>query len=147
MLELSFRDFEFHGYMGRRRVVSFGWRYEFSARHLRKADRIPGFLLALRPAAAAFAGMEPKELQHVLVTEYGPGASRRRWRRKKAVSVGACRYAGLRRRDRDKRKGVPAHWRRVRPFNFHRAAPGDGARKCRWDAVLLCRKALKERKV
>jgi alkylated DNA repair dioxygenase AlkB len=72
--ELSFLDFEFHGYMGKRRVVSFGWHYDFSARHLQKADDIPDFLLALRPAAAAFAGSEPEELQHVLVTEYGPGA-------------------------------------------------------------------------
>ena len=71
---LPFRDFEFHGYTGKRRVVSFGWHYDFSARHLRKADRIPDFLLALRPAAAAFAGLEPGEFQHVLVTEYGPGA-------------------------------------------------------------------------
>ena len=72
--ELPFREFEFHGYTGRRRVVSFGWHYDFSARHLRQADRIPNFLLALREAAAAFAGLEPDEFQHVLVTEYAPGA-------------------------------------------------------------------------
>ena len=35
---LPFRDFEFHGYTGERRVVSFGRQYHFSARHLRKAD-------------------------------------------------------------------------------------------------------------
>ena len=81
---LPFREFEFHGYTGKRRVVSFGWHYDFSARHLRKADDIPDFLLALRPAAAAFAGMEPEELQHVLVTEYGPGAGIG-WHRDKAV--------------------------------------------------------------
>jgi alkylated DNA repair dioxygenase AlkB len=82
--ELPFRDFEFHGYTGKRRVVSFGWHYDFSARHLRKADDIPDFLLALRPAAAAFAGLEPEELRHVLVTEYGPGAGIG-WHRDKAV--------------------------------------------------------------
>ncbi len=82
--ELPFRDFEFHGYTGKRRVVSFGWHYDFSGRQLREADRIPDFLLALRPAAAAFAGMEPEELQHVLVTEYGPGAGIG-WHRDKAV--------------------------------------------------------------
>jgi hypothetical protein len=31
--ELPFRDFEFHGYTGKRRVVSFGWHYDFSAQH------------------------------------------------------------------------------------------------------------------
>jgi len=82
--DLPFREFEFHGYTGRRRVVSFGWHYDFSGRQLRKADRIPDFLLALRPAAAAFAGMEPEQLQHVLVTEYGPGAGIG-WHRDKAV--------------------------------------------------------------
>jgi alkylated DNA repair dioxygenase AlkB len=81
---LPFRDFEFHGYTGKRRVVSFGWHYDFSGRQLRKADDIPEFLLALRPAAAAFAEMEPKQLQHVLVTEYGPGAGIG-WHRDKAV--------------------------------------------------------------
>src|SRR5215207_3785161 len=81
---LPFRDFEFHGYTGKRRVVSFGWHYDFSARHLRKADDIPDFLLALRPAAAAFAGLEPGALRHVLVTEYGPGAGIG-WHRDKAV--------------------------------------------------------------
>ena len=82
--ELPFRDFEFHGYTGKRRVVSFGWHYDFSARHLRKTDNIPDFLLLLREAAAAFADMEPEALQHVLVTEYGPGAGIG-WHRDKAV--------------------------------------------------------------
>jgi alkylated DNA repair dioxygenase AlkB len=82
--ELPFRDFEFHGYTGKRRVVSFGWHYDFSGRHLRKADDIPDFLLALRAHAAAFASLEPPALQHVLVTEYGPGAGIG-WHRDKAV--------------------------------------------------------------
>jgi alkylated DNA repair dioxygenase AlkB len=81
---LPFREFEFHGYTGKRRVVSFGWHYDFAARQLRRADDIPEFLLALRPAAAGFAGMEPDALQHVLVTEYGPGAAIG-WHRDKAV--------------------------------------------------------------
>ena len=82
--ELPFRDFEFHGYTGKRRVVSFGWHYDFSARQLQKADDIPDYLLALREAAAAFAGLEPGAFQHVLVTEYGPGAGIG-WHRDKAV--------------------------------------------------------------
>ncbi|HEV7906350.1 MAG TPA: alpha-ketoglutarate-dependent dioxygenase AlkB [Pyrinomonadaceae bacterium] len=82
--ELPFREFEFHGYKGKRRVVSFGWQYDFSARHLRKADSIPEYLLALRDAAATFAGMEAEEFQHVMVTEYSPGAGIG-WHRDKAV--------------------------------------------------------------
>ena len=72
---LPFKEFDFHGYKGKRRTVSFGWQYEFSgAGRLRKADDIPEFLLGLRMQAAAFARMEPQSLQHVLVIEYGPGA-------------------------------------------------------------------------
>ena len=73
--ELPFREFEFHGYLGKRRTVSFGWQYEFSGRgKLRKADDIPEFLLPLRSRAASFAGMQPDSLQHVLVIEYRPEA-------------------------------------------------------------------------
>ena len=82
--ELPFREFEFHGYTGKRRVVSFGWQYDFSARQLRRVDDMPEFLLALRSPAAAFAGLQPEALQHVLVTEYSPGAGIG-WHRDKAV--------------------------------------------------------------
>jgi alkylated DNA repair dioxygenase AlkB len=71
---LPFRDFAFHGHVGKRRVVSYGWRYEFDGRGLVKADDIPPFLLALRETAAAFAGVPGDGLRHVLVTEYGAGA-------------------------------------------------------------------------
>ena len=71
---LPFREFEFHGYTGKRRVVSFGWHYDFGARELRKANDMPQFLVELRESAAAFAGMPASQLQHVLVTEYGAGA-------------------------------------------------------------------------
>jgi alkylated DNA repair dioxygenase AlkB len=84
--ELPFRDFEFHGYTGRRRVVSFGWHYDFAGRQLRKADDIPEFLLPLRRTAAAFAGLGAEQLRHVLVTEYGPGAGIG-WHRDKSVFV------------------------------------------------------------
>ena len=82
--EFPFREFEFHGYLGKRRVVSFGWQYDFSGTGLQKAEDIPEFLLPLRASAALFAGMEPEAFQHVLVTEYGPGAGIG-WHRDKSV--------------------------------------------------------------
>ena len=82
--DLPFREFEFHGYTGKRRVVSFGWHYDFSARQLQKAEDIPDFLLSLRPVAASFAGLAPEALRHVLVTEYSAGAGIG-WHRDKAV--------------------------------------------------------------
>jgi alkylated DNA repair dioxygenase AlkB len=81
---LPLKDFEFHGYTGKRRVVSFGWRYDFNESVLQRSDDMPPFLLALRETVAAFAGMEPARLQHVLVTEYGAGAGIG-WHRDKAV--------------------------------------------------------------
>src|SRR4026208_1274734 len=68
--ELPFKEFEFHGYTGKRRVVSFGWRYAFAEGVLEHANDIPPFLLPVRELAAKFAGLRPDELQHVLVTEY-----------------------------------------------------------------------------
>lgn len=83
--DLPFKEFEFHGFKGRRRTVSFGWQYEFSGRgRLRKANDIPAFFLPLRVAAAEFAEIEPASLQHVLVVEYGPGAGIG-WHRDKPV--------------------------------------------------------------
>jgi alkylated DNA repair dioxygenase AlkB len=82
--QLPFREFEFQGYTGKRRVVSFGWKYDFNERVLDKAADIPGFLLDLRLTAAGFAGMDPEALQHVLVTEYSAGAGIG-WHRDKGV--------------------------------------------------------------
>ena len=72
---LPFREFEFHGFTGKRRVVSFGWRYEFASESLRKADPMPSWLLPLRDRAGDFAGIAPDTLVHALVTEYAPGAA------------------------------------------------------------------------
>src|ERR1700704_3322489 len=73
--ELPFKEFEFHGFVGKRRVVSYGWRYNFSERTVQKADDIPAWLLPLREAAAEFAAVEPASLPQVLVTEYAPRAA------------------------------------------------------------------------
>ena len=81
---LPFRDFVFHGHAGKRRVVSYGWGYDFDAEALRPADDLPPFLHPLREAAAAFAGTAPEQLVQALVTEYGAGAGIG-WHRDKGV--------------------------------------------------------------
>jgi alkylated DNA repair dioxygenase AlkB len=101
---LPFREFEFRGYRGRRRVVSFGWAYDFSRERLQEGDPIPEFLLALREPLGEFAGLPAVSLQQVLVTEYQAGAGIG-WHRDKAVFgdviglslLGACTFR-LRRR-------------------------------------------------
>ena len=97
--ELSFKEFAFHGFTGKRRVVSYGWKYDFEERAVRKADDIPSWLLPLREVAAGFAGIAPEQLQQALVTEYDVGAAIG-WHRDKAVFgdvigvslLSACRF-------------------------------------------------------
>jgi alkylated DNA repair dioxygenase AlkB len=72
--ELPLAPFEFHGFQGRRRVVSFGWRYDYAGRQIRPSAELPEILLTLRQRAAEVAGLAAESLQQVLVTEYGPGA-------------------------------------------------------------------------
>lgn len=96
---LEFRAFRFRGFEGKRRVVSFGWAYDFEGGGLRPAEPLPGFLAPVRTRAAAFAGLAPDDLPHALVTEYAPGAAIG-WHRDRpefgdvlGVSLGAaCRF-------------------------------------------------------
>ena len=105
---LPFKPFEFHGYLGNRRVVSFGWRYDYGGARLRKAEAIPQFLLPLRQIAARFGGIEAEEFAHTLVTEYAPGAGIG-WHRDKAqfgkvIGLSFCSPCRLRfRRKQDER--------------------------------------------
>src|SRR4051794_11572004 len=70
MRGLPFKEFQFQGFVGKRRVVSYGWRYDFNERVIRKAEDIPAFLLPLREAAAGFAGLAPGPLGQGLPARY-----------------------------------------------------------------------------
>jgi alkylated DNA repair dioxygenase AlkB len=72
---LPFKPFEFHGYLGKRRIVSFGWRYDYAGRALRESTPIPEFLTPLRERAATVARLDPASLQQALVTEYDSGVT------------------------------------------------------------------------
>lgn len=80
---LPFAPFEFHGFLGKRRVVSFGRRYDFASERLLPAGDMPQELALLRERAAGFAGVDPADIVHALVTEYAPGAAIG-WHRDKA---------------------------------------------------------------
>src|SRR5918997_2117266 len=67
---LPFREFQFRGYVGKRRTVSFGWEYDFSAEQVLPTKDMPDFLRPLREKAASFAELAAGELPHALVTEY-----------------------------------------------------------------------------
>jgi alkylated DNA repair dioxygenase AlkB len=72
---LPFKEFEFHGFLGKRRVVSFGWHYDFNGAGLRQAGELPDFLVPIRENAARFAGIAPAALEHALLLDYPPGAT------------------------------------------------------------------------
>jgi alkylated DNA repair dioxygenase AlkB len=82
--ELPFKEFEFHGFTGKRRTVSFGWKYSFDDQKLHKSQDIPEWLLPVREMAANFAGLAPEDLQQLLVIEYDVGAPIG-WHRDKSV--------------------------------------------------------------
>jgi alkylated DNA repair dioxygenase AlkB len=72
---LPFKPFEFHDYFGKRRIVSFGWRYDYAGRALRASEPMPAFLEPLRQRAAAIADVDMQRLQQALVTEYDTGVT------------------------------------------------------------------------
>jgi alkylated DNA repair dioxygenase AlkB len=74
MAELPFSPFQFHGFEGNRRTISYGWHYAFDGSGLHEAAPIPDWLLPVRAQAAAFAGLPPEALEHVLLIEYAAGA-------------------------------------------------------------------------
>lgn len=72
---LDLKPFEFQGFTGKRRVASFGWRYDFNQGGLKPAEELPPFLQPLRDRACGLGRLTPGELHQVLITEYAPGAA------------------------------------------------------------------------
>ena len=130
--DLPFQAFDFHGFKGLRRIVSYGARYDFSASRLRDAAPLPALLEPAREAAAAFAGVAPEAFGHVLVTEYAPGAGigwhrdRPEFDRVVGLSFGAPAVLRFRLRDGER-------WRRaaltVEPRSAYLL---DGPARTRW---------------
>ena len=110
---LPFQEFQFHGFEGKRRVVSFGWRYDFSEHRPLPADPIPPFLLEAWRKVQEASGFVLPRLEQVLVSEYAPGAPIG-WHKDRPVFgnvvglslASACRFR-LRRADGEER------WERV----------------------------------
>jgi alkylated DNA repair dioxygenase AlkB len=71
---LRLAPFQFGAFEGKRRVASFGSRFDFSDQRLHAAEPPPEFLQPFKARAEAFAGLAPDAVQHVLLTEYETGA-------------------------------------------------------------------------
>jgi alkylated DNA repair dioxygenase AlkB len=71
--ELPLTEAQYKEFRARRRTVSYGGQYDFSAGKLAAAPEIPERLLPLRDKVARWVGVAPEDFVHALVTEYSPG--------------------------------------------------------------------------
>jgi alkylated DNA repair dioxygenase AlkB len=70
--ELPLQPFQFGQYEGKRRVASFGFRYDYTLRRLQTADPIPEWLAPLIERVETFGGPGTRIAQ-ILCTEYDTG--------------------------------------------------------------------------
>jgi alkylated DNA repair dioxygenase AlkB len=70
---LPLYEAQYKEYTARRRVASFGGRYDYSSNELLPAGAIPEWLMPLRARAAGWAGLRADDINHALVSEYAPG--------------------------------------------------------------------------
>jgi Alkylated DNA repair protein len=71
---LEMTPFQFHGFTGNRKTMSFGWRYDFNEASFTRTEAIPDWLQPLRRNAAAFANLEAEDFVHALVARYDANA-------------------------------------------------------------------------
>jgi DNA oxidative demethylase len=71
---MELAPFRFQGWLGNRKTLSLGWRYDFDDASFTRTQPVPDWLGPLRGKAAALAGVAPDEFVHVLLARYDPGA-------------------------------------------------------------------------
>lgn len=69
---LPLQPFQFGEFEGKRRVASFGFRYNYDLRKLQRAEPIPAWLAEIVGNVETFGGPATR-IQQVLCTEYGVG--------------------------------------------------------------------------
>ncbi len=69
---LPLQPFQFGAYEGKRRVASFGFRYDYTLKRLQQAEPLPSWLGPLIGTVEAFGGPST-QIQQVLCTEYDTG--------------------------------------------------------------------------
>lgn len=71
---LELKPFEWRGFTGNRRTISFGWRYDFNGGGFQQADPMPELLSRTRAEVAAHFGRDGETFTQCSVIEYAPGA-------------------------------------------------------------------------
>jgi alkylated DNA repair dioxygenase AlkB len=70
---LPLAPFQFGAFEGKRRVASFGWRYDYSQHKLEQAEDLPAWIAPLIVKVQAFADLPAAFIRQVLFTEYEKG--------------------------------------------------------------------------
>jgi alkylated DNA repair dioxygenase AlkB len=70
---LPLKEMNYRGYTARRRVASYGGKYDFSAHRLEPSAPLPAALEPLRARVAAWLGLAPEAFTQTLVAEYREG--------------------------------------------------------------------------
>ena len=71
--DLPLREAAYKQFTAKRRIVSYGGRYDFSKGELLPAGPVPSFLFDVRERVAAWTGVAAERYTHALVSEYQPG--------------------------------------------------------------------------
>jgi alkylated DNA repair dioxygenase AlkB len=71
---LPLKEMNYRGYTARRRVASYGGKYDFSAQRLEPSAPLPADLEPLRGKAATWLGVSAEAFTQTLVAEYREGA-------------------------------------------------------------------------
>ncbi len=71
--DLPMTPFQFGAFEGKRRVASFGWRYDYSRQALEAAEHIPAWLAPLAAQIEQSAELPAGAVQQILCTEYEAG--------------------------------------------------------------------------
>jgi alkylated DNA repair dioxygenase AlkB len=105
---LPLQPFQFGAFEGKRRVASFGFRFDYTLQKLQEAEQIPAWLTSVARSVETFADLPAGSVRQILCTEYDVGVGIG-WHRDKphfdkvfGLSLGApCKFR-FRRAARDK---------------------------------------------
>ena len=70
--QLPFQEAQYKQWQAKRRIVSYGGRYDFSNNELLSAPAIPQWLYPLRERVAKWSGIDPALFNHAMIAEYSP---------------------------------------------------------------------------
>jgi alkylated DNA repair dioxygenase AlkB len=122
---LPLEPFQFGAFEGKRRVASFGWRYDYSRQSLEKTQELPDWIAPVIAKVETFADLRAGSIRQVLFTEYDAGVGIG-WHRDKRhfdqvfglSLVSACKFR-LRRRTAG---GWQRHTLEAEPRSLYRMA-------------------------